>query len=54
MEEDCSIHSSATYESFKHGVFPSKLKTAVVKPIIYRGETCLIGNYRPLSMISTI
>ncbi|XP_065658588.1 uncharacterized protein LOC136083107 [Hydra vulgaris] len=45
------------FKIFKHsleeGIFPEKLKTAKVKPIFKSGDTSEIGNYRPISILST-
>lgn len=40
--------------SFKTGVFPDKLKNAVVVPIHKAGPTTTCSNFRPISLISTI
>jgi Reverse transcriptase (RNA-dependent DNA polymerase) len=36
----------------KHGVFPDSLKIAVIKPIHKAKEKHLIGNYRPISLLT--
>lgn len=41
-------------ESLKMGIFPQKLKTAVVVPIYKKGEPTHMENHRPISMISSI
>jgi hypothetical protein len=38
--------------SLEHGVFPSKLITAKVIPLHKGGDTALMSNYRPISLIS--
>ena len=38
--------------SFKTGVFPSRMKTAKIKPIFKSGAKTDIGNYRPISVLS--
>lgn len=38
--------------SIQGGVFPTKLKTAVVVPIFKSGSTLLSSNYRPISLLS--
>lgn len=37
-----------------HGIFPDKLKIAVVKPIYKTGDKTLMTNYRPISMLPYI
>ena len=37
--------------SFKTGVFPSRLKIAKIKPIFKSGAKTDIGNYRPISVL---
>lgn len=37
--------------SFKHGIFPSDLKTAVVVPIYKKDNKSEISNYRPISLL---
>ena len=40
--------------SFQLGIFPDSLKIAKVLPIYKSGEKSEIGNYRPISILSTI
>ena len=40
--------------SLEQGVFPAELKIANLIPIFKAGETGLIGNYRPVSLLSTV
>lgn len=52
----CYIVEPLTYvvnESLKKGVFPSRLKIAVVKPLYKKGDPSLIENHRPISMLSS-
>ena len=37
--------------SFKTGVFPSRMKIANIKPIFRRDAKTDIGNYRPTSLL---
>lgn len=39
--------------SFKEGVFPSKLKLSVIKPLYKKGCKNNMSNYRPLALLST-
>lgn len=39
---------------FETGVFPDRLKTAVIKPIFKSGDKTICSNYRPISLISNI
>jgi len=50
-----SIISPLTYIynlSIKNGIFPEKLKLAIIKPIYKNGDKTCINNYRPISMLS--
>ena len=50
------IISSLTYicnKSISLGIFPDRLKYAVVKPIFKKGDRSNITNYRPISMLSS-
>lgn len=40
--------------SFMTGKFPNELKLSIVKPIFKEGEKQFCGNYRPISITSTI
>ena len=40
--------------SLEQGSFPSELKIANIIPIFKAGETEIIGNYRPVSLLSTV
>ena len=40
--------------SFATGIFPHKLKTAVVKPLFKGGDRANVSNYRPISLLSSI
>ena len=37
--------------SFETGIFPSPLKSAIVKPIFKSGDPTLVSNYRPISIL---
>ena len=41
-------------KSFKDGVFPHQLKTARVVPIFKEGSKTDVGNYRPISLLSSM
>ena len=42
-------------QSINTGIFHEQLKLAIVKPLFKnKGENCLFGNYRPISLLSTI
>lgn len=38
--------------SLKSGIFPEKLKDAVITPVFKKGSKELIGNYRPISVLN--
>ena len=38
--------------SFHHGIFPDRLKQAVITPIHKQGNRKIAGNYRPISVLS--
>jgi hypothetical protein len=40
--------------SLEQGFFPKELKIANIIPIFKAGETEIIGNYRPVSLLSTV
>jgi len=40
--------------SLDQGTFPSELKLANIIPIFKAGDTDMIGNYRPVSLLSTV
>lgn len=39
--------------SFQSGIFPDDLKVAVVKPLFKKGARDNLGNYRPISLLSS-
>ena len=42
-------------QSINTGIFPDKLKLAIVKPLFKnKGDNAMFGNYRPISLLSTI
>ena len=41
-------------KSFSEGVFPSQLKTARVVPVYKEGKKTDVGNYRPISLLSSL
>jgi len=46
-----SIISPLTYIynlSIKNGIFPEKLKLAIIKPIHKNGDKTCVNNYRPI------
>ena len=38
--------------SLKKGIFPDKLKEAVITPVFKKGSKDLVGNYRPISVLN--
>ena len=41
-------------QSLCSGIFPSKLKIAKVIPLFEKGDIQLFGNYRPISLLSSV
>lgn len=41
------------YIAFRDGIFPRSLKVAVVKPLFKKGNTDDVGNYRPISLLTS-
>ncbi len=41
-------------KSFSSGIFPDILKTAKVKPLFKKNDPTLMGNYRPVSILSCV
>jgi len=39
--------------AFNSGVFPDRLKYAIVKPIYKKGQKQDISNYRPISLLTS-
>ena len=57
MAKQCSkkcvkLLTARINSSIREGVFPRELKKARVVPIYKTGETSLINNYRPISILS--
>jgi len=40
-------------KSLFSGIFPDRLKHAVVKPLFKKGDKSKISNYRPISILSS-
>jgi hypothetical protein len=38
--------------SFASGIFPDRLKIAIVIPLLKKGNTGEVQNYRPISLLS--
>jgi hypothetical protein len=36
------------------GVFPDRLKYAIIKPLYKNGDTCDVSNYRPISLLTSL
>lgn len=51
-EELCKILMYLINISFEHGVFPETLKKSIVKPLHKKGDSKVLGNYRPIALIS--
>ncbi|XP_072933417.1 uncharacterized protein [Epargyreus clarus] len=49
-----SILSHLINLSFTSGIFPTKLKTSVIKPIYKKGDKSLLNNYRPIALIPVL
>jgi sarcosine oxidase/L-pipecolate oxidase len=39
--------------SLNQGIYPDRLKFAIVKPIYKKGEKTSVSNYRPISLLTT-
>jgi hypothetical protein len=42
------------YASIREGIFPSKLKKSVVKPVYKNGEKEEAINYRPITLVPAL
>jgi hypothetical protein len=40
-------------ESILSGTFPTRLKYAVVKPLLKKGDRKNVANYRPVSLLTS-
>lgn len=40
-------------KSFIEGVFPDRLKMAIIKPLLKKGDAEHLGNYRPISILNS-
>jgi hypothetical protein len=52
----CFISSPLIYicnKSLSSGIFPDRLKYAMVKPLFKKGDRANISNYRPISLLSS-
>ena len=49
----CPINHLVTL-SFKHGIFPDRLKIACITPIFKQGQTHNVENYRPVSVLCSL
>ena len=49
-----SVLAKVINKSFEEGVFPHQLKVARVVPIFKEGSKTDVGNYRPISLLSSI
>ena len=52
----CTIYKAATNDicnvSFASGIFPNRLKIAIIKPLHKKRNTENLQNYRPISLLS--
>lgn len=51
IPEICEPLAYIVNNSITHGVFPTKLKTALIKLLHKKGDSNDIGNYRPISLL---
>jgi hypothetical protein len=49
----CSPLSYICNKSMLSGTFPSRLKYAIVKPLLKKGDTENVANYRPISLLTS-
>ena len=52
--EICQVLTLIINQSFMSGIFPDQLKVAKVLPLYKKGESDLINNYRPISILSSL
>ena len=50
----CETLTILINKSLGEGVFPSRLKKAIVTPLYKGKEQCLVTNYRPISLLITL
>lgn len=51
--ELCQILTYIVNNSLMFGIFPDRLKVAIVKPLLKRGDPKIIDNYRPISILTS-
>lgn len=53
-QEISGILSNICNSSLKQGIFPDRLKYAIVKPMHKKGDTSDVNNYRPISLLTAL